>query len=164
MLVMMPVMVRPPECAALHGRAAPERQEKLADTGRAVGLVRKVAVINAGHGKHPQHIERNRRPDGESTRPHPDHAETAGVQDDERDTPHPVDLVRLVPHLFRPLRRVVGINPLYDGGGGAAEGRGGTDLIGGHETIFRSAQATAPGSIAQVEFRINAAHKLFTSQ
>ena len=56
MAVMMTVMIGPPQGSPLHGGAAPNGEQKLADPGGAVGLVGKVAMVNTGHRKHPSEI------------------------------------------------------------------------------------------------------------
>lgn len=72
-LVMMTMMVSPPKRPALHGRGAPQREEELADAGRAIGLVRKVAVIDSSDGKHPEKVEHDSGPDGHGTGADPNH-------------------------------------------------------------------------------------------
>jgi len=73
--VMVAMMVGPPERAALDGRRGPQREEELADAGRAVGLVGEVAVVDAGDGKHADEVECDGGPDGDGAPADPDHGE-----------------------------------------------------------------------------------------
>ena len=120
-VVMMPVVVRPPERAALHRRRAPEREEELAAARGVIRLVGKIPVIDAGDGEHPDEVQDHRGPDREGAPTHPNYSETRDVQDDKRNAPHPIHPIRLGPHLGLALGAMVGIDPLENHGGTAAE-------------------------------------------
>jgi hypothetical protein len=96
-LVMMTMMIGPPKRTALNGRTRPKREEELAETGRAVGFVRKVPVKNPGDRKHPEKIKRHRRPNRKPAPPHPNHPEATDMKNDERNTADEIDPVRLGP-------------------------------------------------------------------
>ena len=118
MLVVVPVVIRPPERPALHRGATPEGEQKLARARGAVRLVREIAVVNAGDGEHPHEVEGHRGPDRHRARADPDDAEAAQVQDDEGHAPHPVYPVRLLPQQRRITWGVIGVDPLFERGEG----------------------------------------------
>ena len=131
-LVVVAVVIGPPEGAALDGGACPEREEELARAGCAVGFVREIAVVNAGDCKHTHEVEEHGGPGGEGAHTHEEDAEATEVEDDERHDAHPIDLVGFVAHFFGAIGAVIGVNPLRDGGRQAAE-KGGTGGYGiGH--------------------------------
>ena len=119
--VVMAMMIGPPERAALHGGAGEHGEEELAEARRAVGLVREIAVVDARDREHADEVQGHRSPDGKGAGTGPDHAEAAGMQEDEGHDAHPVHAVRLGAHLFGPIRAIIGINPLREGGGGATK-------------------------------------------
>ena len=145
-LVVMEMMVRPPERAALHGRGGPEREEELADAGGAVGLVGEIAVVDAGNGEHPQKIEGNGGPNGEGAPAHPDHSEARQVENDERHHAHEVDLVGFRAHFFRTVGTIIRIDPLGERSGGAAE-----EFRVLHQR--RSTKEESDGEASQADFR-----------
>jgi hypothetical protein len=59
---------------------------------RSVG---KIAVINAGDGKHAQEIETYRHLHRKRTPTHPDNGQTAKMQGDERQATQPIDTVEV---------------------------------------------------------------------
>jgi len=101
MLVMMPVVIGPPKRTALNGGTGPKREQKLAETGRAVALVRKVSVKNPSDREHPDKIERDRHPHRKPAPAHPNHPEATKMQNDKRNAPYEVDAVRLRSDHFR---------------------------------------------------------------
>ncbi len=74
MLMVVTMMVCPPECTALHGGAAPKRKQQLAEARCAVGLVREIAVINARDRGHAKEIQSDRCENREFAHAHPDYA------------------------------------------------------------------------------------------
>ena len=116
MLVMMPVVVGPPEWPALHRGPAAEGHDELHRPRGAVGLVREVAVVDPRDRGHARQVKEDSRPDSETRwRSCPDDAEAPEVQYDEGDTPDPVDPVRLVAHGVGARGGVVGVEPLDHG-------------------------------------------------
>src|SRR5687768_2345873 len=109
MLMVMPVMIRPPERAALHRRCAPEREQKLPESRGAVGLVGEVAVIDSRDGEHPQKIERDRGPHRHRADTDPKSPEAPSMQNKEGNAAHPIDLVGLVPHPVSPVGGMVSV-------------------------------------------------------
>ena len=97
---------------ALHRRRTPQREEKLASARRAVGLVGKVAVIDARDRKHPNEVEKHARPDAKPTPADPDRAQAAEVNNGQRHTTRHLGLVRRCAHGFGRDRGVVGVKPL----------------------------------------------------
>src|SRR6185503_1445778 len=106
----------PPKCTTLDSRGPPESEEELARPRSAVSLVREIAVIDAGNGKHPDEIKRDRGPHGHRTGANPKDAETSAMQDKERNAAHPVDPIWLVAHLRGIVGGMIGVKPLHKGG------------------------------------------------
>ncbi len=115
MLVMMPVMIGPPEGAALHRGGAEEGEEELADPRGAVGLVREVPVVDAGDREHADEVQGDGRPDREGTGSGPDCAQAAQVQDDKRDATDPIHAIRLLAHALGAAGSIIRVKPLDDG-------------------------------------------------
>ena len=111
-LVVMPVMVRPPQRSALNRGAGPECEEKLAEAGGVVGFMGKVPVKNARNRKHPHHIQGRRRPNGEPAPADPDHTETAEMQHDKRNAADEVDAVGSSANHLGRFEGIVGVDPL----------------------------------------------------
>lgn len=111
-LVMMTVMGSPPERAALDRGARPKCEQELAEARCAVGFVGKIAVQNAGNGKHADEVEGNGCAHSEPAPTHPDQAKTTEVQHDKGNATDKVDPIGLGADGFRGFEGVIGINPL----------------------------------------------------
>ena len=79
-LVVMPVMGRPPQRAHLGRRAAEKGQDELEHAPGFVGVVREVAVIAAGQREHADRVGRHHGPEGGPAE--------AGPEDRQRDDMH----------------------------------------------------------------------------
>ena len=79
MLVVMPVVISPPQRAALDRGAAPEGEKELTEAGRAVRLMGEVAVVNARHCEHPDKIEGHGGPDCDRAHSNPDNGKAAEI-------------------------------------------------------------------------------------
>ena len=126
-LVVMAMMIGPPERTALHGGAGEDREEKLTHARSAVGFVREIAVMDASNRKHADEVERDRGPHCKGARADPDYTETAGVEEDEGHHAHPIDAIGFVAHFLGTFGAVIGVDPLHERVGSAFEvgGRGG---------------------------------------
>ena len=80
-------------------------------------------MIDARDREHTQDVQGDRGPSGKRTPTHPQDAEASEVQDDKWDAADEIHTVGLAPDRLRRLDRVIGINPLNQGGREAAKGR-----------------------------------------
>jgi len=115
MLMMVAMVVGPPERAPLHGGTGPEGEQELAKTGSAVRLMRKVAVKYPGHGKHPYKVKRDGGPHREPTPACPDHTQAAQMQHDERNAADKINPIGLRADGLGRLDGIVRVNPLDEG-------------------------------------------------
>ena len=91
MLMMVAVMRRPPQGAALGGAGTQHCEYKLGRTAGLEGFVGKITVIETRYCKHAHHEERNRKPDGESAHAGVKGQQTGQVQRDKRDYPQNIE-------------------------------------------------------------------------
>ena len=91
--VMVAMMGRPPQRPALHAGGAKRSEQELHRPRCGEGLVRKVAVIEAGDGEHAKRIHRGGDDNRKPGRADPDHPQAGEVQADERDHSQPVDAI-----------------------------------------------------------------------
>ena len=112
MLVVVTMMIRPPQAAALNRGGAPKCQKKLAEARGAVRLVREVAMVNARHGEHPQEVEDDGSGHCERAPSDPHDSDAAGMEDEERDASDPIDSIRLSSQLSWVDSRVISVEPL----------------------------------------------------
>ena len=157
-LVMVAMMIGPPERPALHRGAGPQREEKLAGARGGEGFVREVTVMDARHREHADEIKRDRRPGGKGAHAHPQHAEAADMEDDKRHHAHPIHAIRLVAHLFRPVGAIIGVDPLDDCGGHTAKqpGTGGGGLGGGGLGHVEQLRRNSPTLVQTQASRVSA--------
>jgi hypothetical protein len=67
--VVVAMMGRPPDRAALHRRGAQQAEDELTDARGLEGAVRKVAMIETGDGEHAHHVERHVTPSATQLKP-----------------------------------------------------------------------------------------------
>jgi hypothetical protein len=86
-LVMMTMVVRPPESAALNASGPKQGEEKLAESRRAVAFMGEISVIDSCYRKHSDEVQRRGKFCREPTSAGPNYAQAAEVKNDERDAP-----------------------------------------------------------------------------
>jgi len=91
--VVMAVMRRPPDWAALHGRGTEYGKRELRSARRLERAVGKIAMIEAGDREHAQRVQRHGGTDSDGADADPDHAQARQVHADERHDARPVDPV-----------------------------------------------------------------------
>jgi hypothetical protein len=123
--VVVAVMISPPERTPLHGGTCPNRHHELEEPRGAVGFVRKVPVMDACDGKHPQEVQGDRKKNREGAGSRPYDPETTEVQESKRQNADPIHAIGSIPENLRSLGTVVGINPLNDRCTETAKKRGG---------------------------------------
>src|ERR1700722_11180648 len=74
--MMVSMMSRPPNGAALHGRSAQHAENELPDARGLEGTVRKIAMIEARDGEHAHQIQRNRYRQRGPAEAHPNNRQT----------------------------------------------------------------------------------------
>ena len=126
MLVVVSMGGGPPERAALHGAVAKDGEEELTEAGGLEGAVGKVAVVEAGDGKHADEVEEDRGNDDGGIDADPEDGKAAEVEEDEGEGALPVDLVGEVGGIGGFLAPVVRVEPLTN----HPEGRGDDALPG----------------------------------
>jgi len=112
--------------------AQTDGHDELESARGGVGLVREVAVQEAGDREHPEEVEADGGPDGDRASTDPDDGETGQVKDNEGNGAGPIDLLRGVLQGFDAFRDVVRIKPADQGTEESvlgALGRGGGHLI-----------------------------------
>ena len=77
------MMGRPPQRAALYGGRADDRKDKLRRAGGLEGSMGKIPMVKPRDGKHAQDIERYRDGHGGGAPAYPDHAETGDMDQGE---------------------------------------------------------------------------------
>ena len=90
MLVMVPVVRRPPERTALRGAGAQNGKHKLRGPAGFEGFVGKVAVIEAGNREHPNQEKSKGKHHREGACAGHQNQETGQVQCNKREYPYPV--------------------------------------------------------------------------
>ena len=75
MLVVVAVRAGPPERAALDRQGGPDGHHELESARGGVGLVREVAVQEAGNREHPEEVQADGGPDGNRASADPDNGE-----------------------------------------------------------------------------------------
>ena len=91
--VVMPVMRRPPQRPALHGRGAQQREHELRGARGAEGAMGKVPVIERRDREHADQEQRGRDGDRRGTRSGREGAEAGDMYRHERQHARPVDAV-----------------------------------------------------------------------
>jgi hypothetical protein len=91
MHVMMPMMGRPPDGSALHGRSAEQAEDELTGARGLETAVRKVAMIEAGNGEHAHHVKDARDGERHPAETHPEDRQANGMHRDERQHSKPID-------------------------------------------------------------------------
>src|SRR5512145_1649312 len=110
--MMMAVMARPPQRAALRAGGSEQGERELASPAGLKRTMRKIAVIPPGDGEHPDEIEDRCHPDGGPTPSHPEHPQTHEMDGDNGHATQPVDSRRAL-HLHM-LQARPGIDPPQD--------------------------------------------------
>jgi len=103
--VVVAMVRRPPQRAALNAARTEQPEQELHRSRGSEGLVREIAVVEAGDREHPQRVQRKRHDDGEPRYADEEHAEAGDMQADEGQYARPVD-----------APCVCGINRVYCGG------------------------------------------------
>ena len=114
-LVVVPVVRRPPERAALDGRGAERAKQELHEPRGLEAPMREVAVVKPSDGEHPHEVERNRDSGGGPTPADPQDAKADGVKKNKRAAAPEVHFVRLGAGGGEVVTAVVGVEPLNDG-------------------------------------------------
>lgn len=82
-LMMVPMMTGPPERTFLCTGQTQKPENKLEGAAGLVGSMRKIAVIDAGDGKHPNKIESDTNPERSPAKSGPEDEETADMNQPE---------------------------------------------------------------------------------
>ena len=77
--------------------------------------------MNTRDGKHPDKIERHRRPNGEGAGPHPEHREAGEVEKKERKAADKVHAIWAIAFGLRAFRGIIRVDPLGYGCANDAE-------------------------------------------
>ena len=115
MLVMLAMVISPPERPALDGGGTQHREEELHRPRGLETPMRKVAVVKPRDGEHPHPVEDHRHRHCRPTPADPEDPEASRVQQQERRAAPEVHLVRLGPGDGEVIAAVVRIEPLHDG-------------------------------------------------
>jgi len=109
--VVVAVVRGPPQGAALHATGADRREYELHQARGAECAVRKIAVVEAGQGEHPDRVQRRGHADSKPRCAHPEHRQARQVQTDEGSGTQPVHAIgmRIVQG-----RVGAGIEPAHD--------------------------------------------------
>ena len=91
--MVMPVMRRPPDRAALDGGGSKHRERELHAARGLERAVGEVAVVEARDREHAQHVQANRRGHGHGAHADPDDAEAGEVHSSEWHDPCPVHAI-----------------------------------------------------------------------
>ena len=82
--MVMAVLGRPPERAALRGALREEGEQELADAARLVGAVREVAMVAGRDAEHAHEVQRDARDERAGGDAAPDREEARRVDERER--------------------------------------------------------------------------------
>ncbi len=119
-LVVVPMVGRPPERPALHGARAHEREHELHAAPGAEGAVREVAVVADGDAEHADRVGDGEHGEGEAAHAGQQREAAGQVQGREGQDPHEVDGTVTVRLRARCAR--VGIEPAHEAGEGTGKG------------------------------------------
>ena len=95
MLVVVAVVIRPPQGPALDAGGAEQRQEELAQPRGAVGFMGEIPVVKSGDREHPDKIERRRNGCGEPACANPNDSKAAEMKENKGQAANQVDPIRL---------------------------------------------------------------------
>jgi hypothetical protein len=93
--VVVTMMGRPPQGAALNGGVAHDTENELPDPVGSIRFVREITVVETGYGEHANEVEGERNADGGPTPADPKHGQTTDVEKYERQDTKPIDLFRV---------------------------------------------------------------------
>ncbi len=136
MLVMMAMLLRPPQGAALDGGGADDREAKLRKARGLESAMGKIAVIKSGDGEHSDHIKRERGYHCCPTPTHPNKAQATDVQTEEGKAAYPIDAIGLCFDFRDVAVAKVRVKPLHDGNKTLAAARRPRDIT--HELLSKN--------------------------